>query len=940
MRKWHIDGTGNFVKIALVVISFGMIFTAPAADLSYWVKSISHDADTATGYTHDAVKIVTAGQNVHVIWPGQPNNGGNSVLFYRRSRDNGLTFDSPQILASAPGMNDITSNPRWNNLAVDSPFVHTFCTVWITGSYTLLYHGSADNGATFSDSAVLDNIPTSSSYNGIYIAASGGHATVGWAASQNGVGNNGAQDLLCAYSSNGGATWANVTIAHSDNTTHARIDSMNVLGYYVYDIARSGDIIYLLASVTADNGNSLAVLLPSYLMLFTSTDNGATWKTPVRVNSPATDKQYYSTTYQDAHYSPKLAASGGTVHVVFNNVDDPSSGYGYSLRVRTSLDTGKTLDSTVLMTFAPSYQSGMHPGFETIVRSGSNAYVATTLVNASVGTYVWRSADGGASWGSPVSLSDGGWWPLVKVDPSNASRVLVVNGNYYESKNGGLSFSGGVTPHLTIGDWDEPQFAVSNDGTAHYAGSSDAGATNTTRGILYRRLAPGWSPLLSNRCLNMVGVDTLNRFDNIQIAAGPSTNFTTAMTIGFWVKLTAGSTYYNPLDPMLSKLRTHHSFGHGSYEIGASSGGTADQIYARLVTNQTDTSYGVYLSTGILLPVNAWTHVAMTYDSSVDTNNFRLYVNGLLGAQTTVKGMVRCDNKDAPLFIGPNPSGGRLSDGSVQIDELQLWNKARAQSDIVASMTGVTGTPTGLTAYYSFDSTFKDISGNGNDAFPMYKESFVDPGVKPPYVVSLSPPCGAVSWSVDSALSVTFSTAMTKRSGTIVISQVGTSVTAFDKVDVSGSQVTVAGATVTIKPSKPLLAGTVFCVTFADTCFSSSASSLAFPGIWSSASWSFSTGTVGVQRPALLAAKGFCRLTARHGIPVVELRSESGASITLRMFSLAGKILYSSGPVTVAKGSHEFRPGVLLPDGAVLYELTQVSNGVKTETPGRLFLVR
>ncbi len=134
--------------------------------------------------------------------------------------------------------------------------------------------------------------------------------TVGWAASQNGVGNNGAQDLLCSYSSNGGARWTTVTIAHSDNTTRATIDGMNVLGYNAYDIARSGDIIYLLASISADNGSSLAVLYPSYLMLFTSTDNGATWKTPMRVNSPATDKQYYSTTYQDAHYSPKLAASG------------------------------------------------------------------------------------------------------------------------------------------------------------------------------------------------------------------------------------------------------------------------------------------------------------------------------------------------------------------------------------------------------------------------------------------------------------------------------------------------------------------------------------------------------------------------------------------------------------------------------------------------------
>ncbi|MGB7567103.1 MAG: LamG-like jellyroll fold domain-containing protein [Chitinivibrionales bacterium] len=942
MFKCQMRRPGKMVGIAFAVCLFGLAFNAGASDLSYWIKSISHDADTATNYTHDAVKIVSSGQYVHVIWPGmqsQYGTGNPGVLFYRRSRDNGLTFDQPQIIASAPGQFAIASDARWNNLAADSSYIYTFCTVWITGSYSMVFHGSTDNGATFSDSAVLDNVPTSSSYNGIYAAASGAHVTVGWAASQNGVGNNGAQDLLCAYSSNGGATWATVSIAHSDNTTRARIDSMNVLGYYVYDMARSGDIVYLLASISADNGSSLAVLYPSYLMLFTSTDNGATWKIPIRVNSPATDKQYYSTTYQDAHYSSKLAASGGAVHVVFNNVDDPSSGYGYSLRVRTSRDTGKTLDSTVLQTFTPSYQSGMHPGFETIVRSGANVYIATSLVNAAVGTYAWRSTDGGTTWGQPLSLSAGGWWPLIKADPSNASRLLVVNGNYYESKDGGVSFSGGITPHLNINDWDEPQFTVGSDGTAHYAGSSEVGATNTTRGIYYRRLAPAPAPIQTNKALTMSGIDSLSRHDNIQVAAGPSINFSTAMTIAFWVNFTAGSTYYNPLDPLLTKTRTAYS--HGSFEIGASSGGTADQIYARLVTSQTDPSYGVYLNTGILMPQNAWTHITVTYDSAVDTNNFRIYVNGLLGAQTTVHGTILSDNRDAPLIIGPNLGQGELSDGSMMIDQLQLWNTARSQGDIITSMAGLTGTPAGLTAFYSFDSTFKDITGNGNDAVPMYKESFVGPGAKPPYILSLSPACGASGWlPTDTSLSMTFNTTMAKRTGTITISDVGSYLTTFDKLDVSGSAVSVSGATVVLRPSKPFIANHTYCVMLADTCLSSSSGGLAFPGIWSPASWNFSTGVVGVVKPTLKPSTGFCRMIMHQGNPVVELLSTSTVTVTLRIFSVAGKIACSSGPVTFAKGFHKFGPLVTLPEGAYLYSLTQASNGEESEMRGRLFTVR
>ncbi len=106
MFKCQMHRPGKMVGIAFAAYLFGMAFNAGASDLSYWITSISHDADTAMNYTHDAVKIMTAGQYVHCIWPGmqsQYNTGNPGVLFYRRSHDNGLTFDQPQIIASAYG---------------------------------------------------------------------------------------------------------------------------------------------------------------------------------------------------------------------------------------------------------------------------------------------------------------------------------------------------------------------------------------------------------------------------------------------------------------------------------------------------------------------------------------------------------------------------------------------------------------------------------------------------------------------------------------------------------------------------------------------------------------------------------------------------------------------------------------------------------------------
>ena len=67
-------------------------------------------------------------------------------------------------------------------------------------------------------------------------------------------------------------------------------------------------------------------------------------------------------------------------------------------------------------------------------------------------------------------------------------------------------------------------------------------------------------------------------------------------------------------------------------------------------------------------PVNAWTHVALTYDGA----KLRLYVNGTQVATTAASGAVQ--SSSSPLWIGGNQPYGEYFQGLI--DEVRVYNRA------------------------------------------------------------------------------------------------------------------------------------------------------------------------------------------------------------------------------------------------------------------------
>jgi len=253
--------------------------------------------------------------------------------------------------------------------------------------------------------------------------------------------------------------------------------------------------------------------------------------------------------------------------------------------------------------------------------------------------------------------------------------------------------------------------------------------------------------------------------------------------------------------------------------------------------------FGQLLDTSTTNPIQGytWYHVAVTYDST--TNEMKLYRDGALVADSI---------SPTPLtYTETGLSIGAYAGGSFwfgKIDEVSIWNVARTQAQIVASMNcGLTGYEPGLLAYYNFtngiaggnntgDTVLYDLSYNKcqPDNGILYNFNLTDtlsnwvtdtlapttcPGVYPNINVSGNSMCISYQDTVTSLpdntnFGVVVSTPVSK---TFSIVNNGTATLNIDSVVING--VDSVDFSITAPPTSPVLPGdtTSFTVTFTPT---------------------------------------------------------------------------------------------------------------------------
>ncbi len=158
------------------------------------------------------------------------------------------------------------------------------------------------------------------------------------------------------------------------------------------------------------------------------------------------------------------------------------------------------------------------------------------------------------------------------------------------------------------------------------------------------------------------GALNFNGSNTVQIPSAPSLNLTTGMTLAAWIKPSTSQTGW----------RTIMQKQADAYFLNASKG-TGTLLPAG---GGTIGSGGPIVSGTTTSPVNAWTHIALTYDGTT----MRLYVNGTQVSSTAATGTIQTTTN--PLWIGGNSPYGEYFQGAI--DEARVYNRALTAAEIVA----------------------------------------------------------------------------------------------------------------------------------------------------------------------------------------------------------------------------------------------------------------
>ncbi|NUP81081.1 MAG: hypothetical protein HOV96_26395, partial [Nonomuraea sp.] len=148
----------------------------------------------------------------------------------------------------------------------------------------------------------------------------------------------------------------------------------------------------------------------------------------------------------------------------------------------------------------------------------------------------------------------------------------------------------------------------------------------------------------------------------VTVADSASLRLTGGMTLEAWVRPTSVAGWRTVLMKEFGADLAYAIMGSGS-------SGPAAFIF---------TSSGANAPAASNLPVNAWSHVAATYDGST----LRMFVNGTQVATNPTVGNLRTGT--SPLRIGGNSGSGEYFSGLI--DEVRVYNKALTPAQITTDM--------------------------------------------------------------------------------------------------------------------------------------------------------------------------------------------------------------------------------------------------------------
>jgi hypothetical protein len=656
-------------------------------------------------------EMIIEGNTIHLTWL-EYKYGTENWLYYRRSTDLGKTWEAAKQIIKLKS-SDYMRYPQSRELAVDGNNVHIAVCDYDypkNGTGSIFYIRSSNGGSSFDPVKELTN--TGGGFNHIrhsYVKSAGGKVAIAFTGDgpKNGV-------RLLISSDNGNSFTEKPVTADGSELSDFWFDGTRLVilsqsAYFYYGL--NWGKVY--ASVSNDAGGTFVTSKVSF----------------VYKNASQNDVEKCLSMH-DVHYSAKISVSGGVIHIVYSGENEKGASAVFYVR---STDNGQTFEKPVdvnngLISNIQSFQ-------ESVLSIGDQVYIIYMSTGSKL--FFAGSSDKGKAFMAARSILPDGfyhtektWWPSLVADPADVSgKSFYVTGNHLfslKSRDGGETFGGSTVANLLLNSHTShimADMAIDNEGILHWIAEARYRG-GTDKDIYYRKLARQPDPGTVNKSY-FIETTWNEKAEALVVPSSQHINFDSAMTAEAWVKFDANSPDKVSILAKINGYDGDDWYLPPGYNMGFRRNQGKSCINSAIVTDK-----GEFINWGdCTIDDTLWHHIAFTYDANAGLNNYKTYVDGTLRVQTTVTGKLR--QGDGLLLIGSRTAF--YQNTKYQIDDVRLWNRALSQEELLFNQTAqLTGKEPGLKMFLNFNDTFKDISGNGNDAIPVYLGTLVKSDFNPP----------------------------------------------------------------------------------------------------------------------------------------------------------------------------------------------------------------
>jgi hypothetical protein len=359
-----------FVLITFIILNSTNLFAQWQTD-----ERLTNDGGYSFLSYNNARCLAVNGNILHVVW--YDTREGNWELFYKRSTDMGITWESDVTLTNYDNL--ISSFP---SIAVSGNNVYVVWDDSRNNNNEIYFKRSTDQGLSWSTDNRLTN---NSAYSlNPSLAVSDSFLHVVWGDSRDGN-----TEIYYKRSTDGGISWeADLRMTNNPNTSvNASIAISDSLAIVVWEDSRNGnyEIYYKL-----------------------STDSGTNWSVDLRLTNTAAISRH-----------PSVVIASSVIHVIWEDTPEVQPEIYY----QRSTDAGNTWEAQKRLTNDQNVSE-----FPSIAASGSVLHAVWSDRTSSSQTEIYynRSIDAGLNWESNIRLTDATGlsdFPMIAISGSDVHTI-------------------------------------------------------------------------------------------------------------------------------------------------------------------------------------------------------------------------------------------------------------------------------------------------------------------------------------------------------------------------------------------------------------------------------------------------------------------------------------------------------------------------------------